>query len=69
MSFCGQVICGLPAYSQLGLWPVIKVNFGLCDLFFDLDDRVPIERVYHNALCGACIELAVSFGCRGTREQ
>jgi hypothetical protein len=31
--FCGEVICGLPACSLLGLWPVIKVNFGYATSF------------------------------------
>ena len=29
---------------------------------------VPVERFYHNALSGSCIDLAVSFGGRNTCE-
>ena len=35
--------CGLPAYSTLGSWPVIKTFFGFAASFFGLDGRVSVE--------------------------
>jgi hypothetical protein len=43
VSFGGRGICGLPAYSTLGSWPVIKTFFGFAALFFGLNGRVSVD--------------------------
>jgi hypothetical protein len=46
--------------------PSSKHFFGFAASFFDLNGRVSVDFFYHNALSGACIELAVPFGCQST---
>jgi hypothetical protein len=66
---CRLVAGAFVGYLPTPHWvrgPSSKHFFGFAASFFDLNGRVSVDFFYHNALSGACIELAVPFGCQST---